>query len=122
MSPGYLILAAFLACAVEAVEALTIVLALGTTRGRRSTLHGVAAAGIALAGLTAILGPALTSIPIESLQVVTGTLLILFGLQWLHKAILCAAGLKAQRDETAAYCREVAEAERAAKPASGKLD
>src|SRR5262249_34648604 len=122
MSPAYLILATFLACAVEAVEALTIVLAVGTTRGWRSTLYGVAAAGIVLAALTAILGPALTSIPIESLQVVIGTLLILFGLQWLYRAILRAAGLKAQRDETAAYSREVAEAERAAKPTSGKLD
>jgi uncharacterized membrane protein len=122
MSPAYLILATFLACAVEAVEALTIVLAVGTTRGWRSTLYGVASAGIVLAGLTAILGPALTSIPIESLQVVIGTLLILFGLQWLYKAILRAAGLNAQRDETAAYSREVAEAERAAKPTSGTLD
>ena len=94
MSPTYLILATFLACAVEAVEALTIVLAVGTTRGWRWTLYGVGAATAVLAGLTAILGPALTSIPIESLQIVIGVLLILFGLQWLHKAMLRAAGLK----------------------------
>jgi uncharacterized membrane protein len=122
MSPAYLILATFLACAVEAVEALTIVLAVGTTRSWRSTLYGVGAAGLALAAVTAIVGPALTSIPIESLQVLVGTLLVLFGLQWLHKAILRAAGLKAQRDEDAAYRREVAEAERAGRPVAGEID
>jgi uncharacterized membrane protein len=121
MSPAYLILATFLACAVEAVEALTIVLAVGTTRGWRSTLYGVGAAGIVLGAVTAILGPALTSIPIESLQVLVGTLLVLFGLQWLYKAILRAAGLKAQRDEDAAYSREVAEAEEATRP-TGRVD
>jgi uncharacterized membrane protein len=121
MSPAYLILATFLACAVEAVEALTIVLAVGTTRGWRSTLYGVGAAGLVLAAVTAILGPALTSIPIESLEVLVGTLLILFGLQWLYKAILRAAGLKPQRDEDAAYNREVAEAGQAARP-TGRID
>ena len=121
MSPAYLILATFLACAVEAVEALTIVLAVGTTRGWRSTLYGVGAAGFVLAAVTAILGPALTSIPIESLQILVGTLLVLFGLQWLHKAILRAAGVKAKRDEAAAYSREVADAERARAP-RGKVD
>ena len=122
MSPAYLLLATFLACAVEAVEALTIVLAVGTTRGWRSTLYGVGAATIILAALVAILGPALTSIPIRSLQIFIGVLLLLFGLQWLYKAMLRAAGLKAQRDEAAAYARETAEAERAARPASGKID
>ena len=122
MSPAYLILATFLACAVEAVEALTIVLAVGTTRGWRSTLYGVGAAALVLAAVTAILGPALTSIPIESLQILVGTLLILFGLQWLYKAILRAAGVKAKRDEAAAYDREVADAKRAAEPPSGKID
>jgi uncharacterized membrane protein len=122
MSPGYLIAATFLACAVEAVEALTIVLAVGTTRGWRSTLYGVGAAAVVLGAVTAILGPALTSIPIESLQVLIGTLLVLFGLQWLYKAILRAAGVKAKRDEAAAYTREVADAERAARPPSGKVD
>jgi len=118
---AFLVLTTFLASAVEAVEALTIVLAVGTTRGWRSTLYGVGAAGIVLGAVTAILGPALTSIPIESLQVLVGTLLVLFGLQWLYKAILRAAGLKAQRDEDAAYTREVAEAEQAARPA-GRVD
>jgi uncharacterized membrane protein len=122
MSPAYLVLATFLACAVEAVEALTIVLAVGTTRGWRSTLYGVGAAGLVLGAVTAILGPALASIPIEALQLLVGTLLVLFGLQWLHKAILRAAGLKAQRDEDAAYSREVAEAEEALRPAQGRVD
>jgi uncharacterized membrane protein len=122
MSPTYLIIATFLACAVEAVEALTIVLALGTTRGWRWTLYGVGAAGIALGAITAILGPALTSIPIDSLRIVVGTLLVLFGLQWLYKAILRAAGLKATRDEATAYTREVDAAERAERPPSGQPD
>jgi uncharacterized membrane protein len=122
MSPAYLILATFLACAVEAVEALTIVFAVGTTRGWRSTLYGVGAAGVVLAAVTAILGPALSSIPIDSLRIVVGTLLILFGLQWLYKAILRAAGLKAQRDESTAYARATEAAAQAVKPTHGRMD
>jgi len=122
MSPAYLLLATFLACAVEAVEALTIVLAAGTTRGWRSTSYGVGAAALVLAALTLILGPALTSIPIESLQVTIGTLLVLFGLQWLYKAVLRAADLKDRKDEAAAYRREVAEAERVARPSGRDID
>jgi len=122
MSPGYLILATFLACAVEAVEATTIVLAVGTTRGWRWPLYGVGAAAITLAAVTAILGPAVSAIPISSLRVVVGTLLVLFGLQWLFKAILRAAGLKERRNETTAYTRDVEEAERAERPAAGTPD
>jgi uncharacterized membrane protein len=122
MSPAYLILATFLACAVEAVEALTIVLAVGTTRGWRSTLYGVGAAGLVLVAVTAILGPAFSSIPIGSLQILVGTLLVLFGLQWLYKAILRAAGLKAQRNEATAYARETQAAEDAPLPAPGRMD
>ena len=95
-----LALSVFLACAVEAVEALTIVLAVGTTRSWRSALLGVAAATLALAAICAALGPALTSLPIGVLRVVVGGLLLVFGLQWLRKAILRGAGLKALRDET----------------------
>jgi uncharacterized membrane protein len=102
-----LALSVFVACAVEAVEALTIVLAVGVTRGWRSTLIGVGVAVVALAALTAVLGPALTSIPINALRLVIGGLLLVFGLQWLRKAILRAAGVKAQRDESAAYAREL---------------
>ena len=96
----------FLACTVEAVEALTIVLAVGLTRGWRAALWGVAAALGVLVVVSAALGPALTALPISALRVVVGGLLLVFGLQWLRKAILRAAGLKALHDETAAFARE----------------
>ncbi len=96
----------FLACTVESVEALTIVLAVGTTRSWRAALTGVGAAVAALAALTAALGPALTSVPLQSLRLVVGGLLLIFGLQWLRKAVLRAGGSKALHDEAAAYERE----------------
>src|SRR5947209_13666287 len=109
----------FLACAVEAVEALTIVLAVGYTRSWRSALIGVGAAAATLAVLTAALGPALTAIPINALRVVVGGLLLIFGLQWLRKAILRAAGLKALHDEQAAFEQERAAARAAGRPETG---
>jgi uncharacterized membrane protein len=96
----------FLACAVEAVEALTIVLAVGTTRSWRSTMIGMGAALLVLAVLTAVLGPALTALPLGVLRVVVGGLLLIFGLQWLRKAILRASGLKSLHDEEAIFGRE----------------
>jgi uncharacterized membrane protein len=99
-------LSAFLASAVETVEALTIVLAMGITRGWRSALTGAAVAGVALAAIVAALGPALTVIPIEVLRLVVGALLLVFGLQWLRKAILRASGWRAIRDEDAVFERE----------------
>ncbi len=102
----------FLACTVEAVEALTIVLAVGTTRSWSSTLSGVGAATLLLAVIVVALGPALTALPIGVLRVVAGGLLLIFGLQWLHKAILRSAGLKAKHDELEIF-REEAEAARA---------
>jgi uncharacterized membrane protein len=96
----------FLACAVEAVEALTIVLAVGTVRSWRSSLYGVGAATLALAVLVAALGPALSAIPIGALRVIVGGLLLVFGLQWLRKAILRAAGLKALHDELGNFAEE----------------
>jgi uncharacterized membrane protein len=105
-----LALSVFLACAVEAVEALTIVLAVGVSRSWRSALYGVGAALLVLAVLTAALGPALTALPISVLRVVVGGLLLIFGLQWLRKAILRAAGLKALHDETAAFAAETEQA------------
>jgi uncharacterized membrane protein len=96
----------FLACAVEAVEALTIVLAVGLTRSWSSALYGVGAAVLALAAIVAALGPALTSLPIDTLRVVIGGLLLVFGLQWLRKAVLRAAGLKALHDEEATFAAE----------------
>jgi uncharacterized membrane protein len=104
------VLAAFFASAVEMVEALTIVLAVGVTRGWRSTSYGVAAAFASLAVVVAALGPALTQLPIDTLRVVVGTVLLAFGLQWLRKAILRAAGLKARHDEDAIFRQEVEEA------------
>ena len=97
-----------LASGVEFVEALTIVLAMGTTRGWRSTWAGVGAALVALAVITALAGYALQSwLPEALLQLVVGTLLLIFGLQWLRKAILRAAGLKALHDEDDAFRAEV---------------
>jgi uncharacterized membrane protein len=101
-----LALSVFFASAVEAVEALTIVLAVGVTRSWRSALLGVGAAAVVLAALTAVLGPALTALPIGVLRVIVGGLLLVFGLQWLRKAILRAAGLKALHDEEVAFARE----------------
>ncbi len=96
-------LGAFLASAVEMVEALTIVLGVGVVRGWRSTLIGVAAATVVLLGLIAVFGAALGSIPIDTLRFVVGALLLVFGLQWLRKAILRSSGYKELHDEDAAF-------------------
>jgi uncharacterized membrane protein len=114
-----LALSVFFASTVEAVEALTIVLAVGITRSWRSTLIGVGAAAIALAALTVVLGPALTALPIGVLRVVVGGLLLVFGLQWLRKAILRGAGLKALHDEDAAFAHEREAADHAGAVAAG---
>ena len=106
----FLVLSAFLASAVEMVEALTIVLAMGVTRGWRPALAGTAVALLALAAIVAALGPALTVIPIETLRLIVGALLLVFGLQWLRKAILRASGWRALRDEDAVFAREAAQA------------
>jgi uncharacterized membrane protein len=106
----FLVLSAFLASAVEMVEAMTIVLALGLARGWRSTLIGAAAATGALAVVVGALGPALTLVPIDSLRLVVGVLLLIFGLQWLRKAILRAAGYIPLHDEDEIFAREAAQA------------
>jgi uncharacterized membrane protein len=98
-----IVLGAFLASAVEMVEALTIVLGVGVVRGWRSTLIGAGAAALVLAVLIAALGPALGHIPIGSLRLVVGALLLAFGLQWLRKAILRASGYKALHDEDESF-------------------
>jgi uncharacterized membrane protein len=103
-----LVAAAFLACAVEMVEALTIVLAVGLTRGWRSVRLGVGAALVSLVVVVALLGPALTVLPLDVLRVVVGFLLLAFGLQWLRKAVLRAAGYLPLHDEAQSFEREVA--------------
>jgi Ca2+/H+ antiporter, TMEM165/GDT1 family len=103
---GPSVLAAFLASLVEFVEALTVVLAVGTVRGWRSALAGTALALLTLAVLVIALGPALARIPLATVRLVVGTLLLLFGLRWLRKAILRAAGIIPLHDETAAYAAE----------------
>jgi uncharacterized membrane protein len=104
---------------VEAVEALTIVLAAGLTRGWRWALAGVGSAVLVLAALVAVLGPALTVIPLDALRVVVGALLLAFGMQWLRKAILRAAGVKSVHDEAAIFERESAAARAAASATAG---
>src|SRR5450755_598779 len=109
-----LILTVFVACAVEATEALTIVLASGLTREWRSTFQGMAVALVVLAIVVAAVGPALTLVPLGALRLVVGALLAIFGVQWLRKAILRATGHKSLHDEASAYLREVAAAKAAA--------
>jgi uncharacterized membrane protein len=114
-----LFIAVFVACAVEGVEAVTIVLAAGLTRGWRSALVGVGAALAVLAVIVAVLGPALTLLPIDVLRLVVGGLLLVFGLQWLRKAILRASGFKALHDEDAIFAAELAAARAAGREPGG---
>jgi uncharacterized membrane protein len=103
-----LMVSVFLASAVEFVEALTIVLAMGVTRGWRSAVAGTVLALVALAGVTVLAGYALAEwLPESLLQLVIGTLLLIFGLQWLRKAILRSSGLKAHNDEDETYREEL---------------
>ncbi len=112
-----LVVSVFLASAVEAVEALTIVLAVGITRRWSSALLGAGAGLAILALLTVALGPALVLVPIETLRLLVGALLLVFGLQWLRKAILRASGLLALHDEVAAFAREADSAKAISLPA-----
>ena len=103
-----LVSAVFLAASVEMVEALTIVLAVGHTRGWRSALEGTGVALIALTALVAVFGPALVHVPLSALRLVVGAILLVFGMQWLRKAVLRSSGLKAKHDEDAIYRATVA--------------
>jgi uncharacterized membrane protein len=110
LSGALLLLTSFMASGVEAVEALTIVLAVGLTRGWRTATAGAVLALLALVLVVSALGPALVQyVPINALRVVVGALLLVFGLQWLRKAILRASGLKAHRDEEEAFRKDVAQ-------------
>ncbi len=102
---GTTLVAAFLASLVECVEALTVVLAVGSVRGWPSALAGAAAALGVLAAIVAAVGPALTRIPLHLVQLVVGAMILLFGMRWLRKAILRAAGLIALHDEEAAFAQ-----------------
>lgn len=116
-----MVVAVFAASCVEMVEALTIVVAVGVTRGWRSTLEGVAVAVGALAVLVAALGPALVAyVPLDALRGVVGALLLVFGLQWLRKAVLRASGHKDRHDEDAIYRREVERLSGIARAAGGR--
>jgi uncharacterized membrane protein len=102
--------AAFLGSAVEATEALTIVLAVGLTRGWRAPLMGTLAAVILLVALVVLFGQLIvTRIPDSALKLLVGTLLLLFGLRWLHKAVLRSAGVVAMHDEDQAYSKTVSQ-------------
>lgn len=116
-----LVLTVFVACAVEATEALTIVLAAGLTRQWRSTFQGLGVALVALAVVVAVVGPAVQALPLTALRLVVGALLAIFGLQWLRKAILRATGYKALHDEASAYQREIAAAQAAPVTARGRV-
>jgi uncharacterized membrane protein len=108
MSEILLISGSFLASAVEMVEAVTIILAVGITRGWRSALIGTVTALITLGIIVALLGPSLVNyVPLDVLRIVIGLLLLIFGLQWLRKAILRASGLKELHDEERIFKEEV---------------
>jgi uncharacterized membrane protein len=109
MSGSALFITVFLACLVEAVEALTIVLAAGTARDWRSSIAGSLAGLLVLVAVIAVLGPAISAIPLDGLRLFVGGLLLIFGLQWLRKAILRASGNKAFRDEALSYQVALAE-------------
>lgn len=102
------ITAAFLASLVEVVEAFTIVLAVATVRGWRPSLLGAAAGLVLLMLLVVALGPFLHMLPLHLLQLMIGVLLLLFGLRWLRKSILRAAGILALHDENVAFAAESA--------------
>src|SRR3954470_21231415 len=119
---GLIVVGAFLASGVEMVEALTIVLGVGIVRGWRSTLIGVGVAAAVLTLVVAALGPALRHIPIGSLRLVVGALLLAFGLQWLRKAILRASGFKAVHDEAAVFTSQTAAARSAESPSNANRD
>jgi uncharacterized membrane protein len=114
--------AAFLSSLVEAVEALTIVLAVATVRGWRPAGLGALAGLAVLALIVLLLGPLLDQVPLYVLQLVIGILLLLFGMRWLRKAILRAAGVIALHDETAAFAKETAELQDQARRQEAKLD
>jgi Ca2+/H+ antiporter, TMEM165/GDT1 family len=116
------ITAAFLASLVEAVEALTIVLAVATVRGWRPAGLGATAGLLSLALIVAGLGPLLDRVPLHLLQLAIGVLLLLFGMRWLRKAVLRAAGIIPLHDEAAAFTTQTAELREQASRHEARLD
>jgi Ca2+/H+ antiporter, TMEM165/GDT1 family len=114
--------ASFAASFVEAVEALTIVLAVGLARGWRPALSGAGAALVALALIVVILGPLMNVVPIRALQFIVGVLTLMFGLRWLRKAILRATGIIVLHDEEAAFARETRELSEAGRGEANGFD
>jgi len=108
-----LFISVFLACAVEAVEATTIVLAAGTARNWRSALVGACSALILLGAIIAVFGPAISQLPFDALRLFVGALLLVFGLQWVRKAILRSSGYKSLHDEDAIFKEELQAAHQA---------
>src|SRR5579864_3725805 len=119
---GPAMLAAFLGSLVEAVEALTIVLAVATVRGWRPAGLGALCGLVLLALIVVVLGPLLNLVPLHLLQFAIGVLLLLFGMRWLRKAILRAAGIIPLRDEAQAFARETAELYEEARRHEARLD
>lgn len=119
---GPTVLASFMASMVEFIEALTIVLAVGVVRGWRSALLGTGAALALLVGLIVVLGQSLARIPLPAVQLVVGALLLLFGLRWLRKAILRAAGILPLHDEAKAFAEETEELRKDGRKAGTALD
>jgi len=103
---GPSVLAAFLASLVEFVETLTVILAVGSVRGWRDAINGAATALVVLLLIVAVLGSALTQLPIEFLQIGIGVLLLLFGMRWLRKAILRAAGIIPLHNEETVFAKQ----------------
>jgi uncharacterized membrane protein len=113
LSQSALFVVVFLACLVEAVEALTIVLAAGMARGWRSAFIGGLAGLLLLTVIVAAVGPAISAIPLDGLRLVIGGLLLIFGLQWLRKAVLRASGMKPLHDEALVFDSTLAAARQA---------
>ncbi|ASU41405.1 hypothetical protein hmeg3_11940 [Herbaspirillum sp. meg3] len=116
------ILASFLASFVEFIEALTVVLAVGIVRGWRAAIAGTVSALALLAGMVLAFGRSLAEMPLPTIQLVVGTLLLLFGLRWLRKAILRSAGVIALHDEVATYAKETAQLHQSLPDVQGAWD
>jgi uncharacterized membrane protein len=113
LSQSALFVVVFLACLVETVEALTIVLAAGMARGWRSAFIGCLAGLLSLVVIVAAVGPAISAIPLDGLRLFVGGLLLIFGLQWLRKAVLRASGNKPFHDEALVFGSTLAAARQA---------